>query len=264
MPSFALPGLDLHYEVRGDGRPLLLIAGLASDSMSWLTVWNDLSGRRRAIAPDNRGAGRTRPQDGPVSVDEMADDCAALLRHLRAGQASVVGHSMGGLVAQRLALRHPGRVDRLVLAATGAAADPRDIALFRDMADKLDAGEDPARWFRRFFDVIFTRRFMADPANVEAATKWATDYPYAQSPRAFRLQVEALAAFPGVADAARIAVPALVLTGSEDVLFPPAEGEALARRIPGATFKVIDGAAHAIHTEQPKAFVDAVMGFIGP
>lgn len=261
MPSIDLPDATLHYEERGAGSPLLLVAGLASDSMSWLPVWNELGSHHRIVAPDNRGAGRTRPQDGPASIDAMADDCAALLAHLGIARAAVVGHSMGGFVAQRLALRHPRLVERLVLVATGARASPAAVALFGDLADRLDGGEDPSRWFRRLFDAIFTRRFLADPANVDAATRWALDYPYKQSPLAFRRQVEAIAAFDGDAGLAHIAAPTLVLAGREDALFPPDAMQAFAGRIAGARFEAIDGAAHAVHTEQPKAFVDAVGPF---
>lgn len=262
MPSLDLPGVSLHYEAQGAGAPLVLVAGLASDSMSWLPVWSALDARHRVIAPDNRGAGRTRPQDAPASIDAMADDCAALLAHLAIGRAAVLGHSMGGFVAQRLALRHPALVERLVLVATGSRASPANVARFRDLADRLDAGEDPARWFRRLFDVIFTRRFLADPANVDAATRWALDYPYPQSPRAFRRQVDAIAAFDGEPGLPRIAVPTLVLAGSEDALFPLDETRAFAGRIPGARFEAIDGAAHAVHTERPEAFVDAIARFV--
>jgi pimeloyl-ACP methyl ester carboxylesterase len=262
MPSIDLPDASLHFEQQGTGSPLLLVAGLASDSMSWLTVWNELGSRYRVVAPDNRGVGRTRPQDGPASIDAMADDCAALLAHLKIGRAAVVGHSMGGFVAQRLALRHPRLVERLVLVATGARPSPADVALFRDLADRQDAGEDPARWFRRLFDVVFTPRFLADPANVDAATRWALDYPYPQSPSAFRRQVEAIAAFDGTAGLAQIAAQTLVLAGREDVLFPLDGMQAFASRIAGARFEAIDGAAHAVHTEQPRVFVDAIARFV--
>ncbi|CAG0973000.1 partial Putative non-heme bromoperoxidase BpoC, partial [Gammaproteobacteria bacterium] len=80
MPTLDLPDLSLHYEDRGSGPPLLLVAGLASDSFSWLPVATPLAARFRTIMPDNRGVGRTRPQDGPCSIDAIADDCAALLR----------------------------------------------------------------------------------------------------------------------------------------------------------------------------------------
>lgn len=255
--------MSLHCEQQGSGGALLLVAGLASDAMSWLSVWKDLGARRRVIAPDNRGVGRTRIHDATVSIDAMADDCAALLDHLGLARAAVLGHSMGGFVAQRIALRHPGLVERLVLVATGSRAPAASVARFRDLADRFDAGEDRSRWFRRLFDLVFTPRFLADPANVEAATRWALDYPWPQSAQAFRQQVEAIATFDGDADLARLAVPVLVLSGRDDVLFPVPTARHLAGRIAGARFEVISGAAHAIHTEQPRAFVDAVMRFLG-
>ena len=262
MPTLALDDVALHYEVRGRGPPLLLLAGLASDSLSWLTVGEPLAARFRTIAPDNRGVGRTRPQEGPASVDAMAEDCAALLDHLGVARADVIGHSMGGFVAQRLALRHPARVRRLVLAGTDAAPGAANVARFADLADRRDAGEPLPAWFRRLFDTIFTQRFRSDPTNIDAALRWALDYPFPQSALAFRRQCEAVAAFDGRADLARIAAPALVVAGREDVVFPEEACRSLAAGLAGAKFVMIDGAAHAIHTEQPKAFVDAVAAFL--
>jgi pimeloyl-ACP methyl ester carboxylesterase len=263
MPVLERPDVAVHYETRGTGAPLLLVAGLASDSSSWLTVWQPLASRFRVVAPDNRGAGRTRPQDAPASIDAMADDCAALLDHLGIRRAHVLGHSMGGFVAQRLALRHPARVDRVVLAATGASPGAENVARFGDLADGLEGGEAPDAWLRRLFAMIFTRRFLADPSNAEAALRWALEYPYPQGAAGFRRQVEAIAAFDGHADLAGLAAPALVIAGAEDVLFPVAGVAAFAAALRSSRFVAIDGAAHAIHTEQPGAFVDAVASFLG-
>ena len=263
MPDLARPGVSLHYETRGSGTPLLLVAGLASDALSWLPVAEPLASRWRTIAPDNRGVGRTLPQDVPVDVDTLADDCAALLDDLGVACADVLGHSMGGFVAQRLALRHPDRVGRLVLVATGDGAGARNVERFFALADRLDAGEDPAAWFRSLFDAIFTRRFLSDPAMVGLALRWALEYPFPQSAAGFRRQCEAIAAFDARADAGSIAHPALVVAGREDVLFPPDRCAAFAGSLPHARSIVIEGAAHAVHTEQPKAFVEAVEGFLG-
>jgi pimeloyl-ACP methyl ester carboxylesterase len=263
MPVLERPGVAIHYETRGAGTPLLLVAGLASDFSSWLTVWQPLASRFRVVAPDNRGAGRTRPQDAPASIDAMADDCAELLDHLGIERAHVLGHSMGGFVAQRLALRHPARVERMVLAATGASPGADNVARFGELAAGLERGEAPDAWLRRLFAMIFTRRFLADPFSAEAALRWALEYPYPQGAAGFRRQVEAIAAFDGEADLARIAAPALVIAGAEDVLFPVAGVAAFAGALRGSRFMAIDGAAHAIHTEQPSAFVDAVASFLG-
>jgi pimeloyl-ACP methyl ester carboxylesterase len=262
LPEIPRPGVTLHYETRGRGAPLLLVAGLASDALSWLTVAEPLASRYRTIAPDNRGVGRTLPQDVPVDVDTIADDCAALLDHLGVAQADVLGHSMGGFVAQRLAARHPDRVRRLVLVATGHRAGERIVDRFFALADRLDAGEDRATWFRSLFEAIFTRRFLSDPAMVDLALRWAIEYPFAQSAAGFRRQCEAMAAFDSREDVRAIAHPALVVAGREDVLFPPERCAAFAAALPGARSAVIEGAAHAVHTEQPRAFVEAVVGFL--
>jgi pimeloyl-ACP methyl ester carboxylesterase len=263
VPSLARPGLSLHYEVRGRaGAPLLLIAGLASDVMSWSTVAAPLASRFRTVALDNRGVGRTRPQDGPSSIDAMADDAVALLDHLGIERAHVLGHSMGGFVAQRLALRHPSRVHRLVLAGTGAAPGAANVARFDDLARRLEAGEPPETWFPRLFAMIFTRRFLATPESADAALRWALDYPFPQSAAGFRRQCDAMEAFDGTQDVAAIATPALVLAGREDVVFTPEACAAFAARLPRARLVVLDGTAHAIHTEQPEAFVDAVASFL--
>ena len=262
MPDLARPGVTLHYETRGRGTPLLLVAGLASDALSWLTVAEPLASRWRTIAPDNRGVGRTLPQDVPVDVDTLADDCAALLDHLDVSRANVLGHSMGGFVAQRLALRHPDRVERVVLVATGERAGERNVARFFALADRLDAGEDPATWFRSLFEAIFTRRFLSDPATVDVALRWALEYPFPQGAAGFRRQCEAIAAFDARADARSITHPALVVAGREDILFPPDRCAAFAAALPHARSVVIEGAAHAVHTEQPKAFVEAVAEFL--
>src|SRR5690242_10345059 len=111
MPQFAHDRASIHYEIVGEGKPLLLIAGIASDSASWGPLLPLLSGRQ-LILIDNRGCGQTKVE-GPVEVAEMADDCAALVDHLGFGAVDVVGHSLGGHIALDMAARHPAQVTRL-------------------------------------------------------------------------------------------------------------------------------------------------------
>jgi 3-oxoadipate enol-lactonase len=262
MPCLAVNGVDLYYEDRGSGSALLLVAGLASDSQSWPLVLPGLAARHRVITLDNRGAGRSTPPDGPLGIAGMADDCAALLHGLGVERAHVVGHSLGGFVAQSLAARHPQRVAKLVLAATAARSSARDAALFTDMAAAFEAGEDPARWYRNFFYWLFTPQFFAERTRVDAAIAWALGYPWAPPAASFRRQVNALATFDGRDGLARIAAPTLVLAGAQDLLFPVPECEAFARAIPGARFAVVADAAHAIHAEQPEAFNRRVLEFL--
>jgi len=262
MARLAVNGVDLYYEERGNGAPLLLIAGLASDSQSWLPVLPGLAERFRVITVDNRGSGRTAPLDATTSIGTMADDCAALLGHLRLEAAHVLGHSMGGFVAQDLALRYPASVAKLVLAATASRSSKRNEDLFTGWADALDAGAAPDRWFRNLFYWIFSARLFEDPRAVGDFVRFAVEYPYPQTARAFRNQIEAIARFDGTGQLSRIAAPTLVVAAAEDLLFPMEACKQLARSIGGAELAVVDAAGHSLHVEQPADFNQQVLRFL--
>jgi len=254
-------GVELYCEVHGDGPPFLLIAGLASDSQSWLPVIPALAKRNAVIACDNRGSGRTTPPDAEITIALLAEDCAALIERLGHRRVHVLGHSMGGLVAQALAAQHPELVDRLVLVGTAAWISKRNARLLRDMAFLLESGTDPAVWFRILLPWLFTRRFFENDAAVKEAVRYALEYPYPQSPDQFRRQVEAACRFEPI-DTAQVRAETLVLTGAEDLLLPPDEGRRLAERLPNARFSTIAGAAHSIHMEAPDAFARAITQFL--
>lgn len=261
MPALRHDGVDLWYEVRGDGPPLLLVAGLAADGSYWLPALDALAQRHRVVLVDNRGSGRTAPLDAPTSIGAMADDCIALVRHLGLPKVALVGHSMGGMIALDCAVRHPDAVDRLVLVATGAKASARDNDLFAGWASLFPA-IDRGLWFRNLFYWVFTSRFFDDRKAVDALVQLASGYPYQQTPEALANQVRAIAAFDGTAALARLRARTLVIAGREDLLFPLAASAAFARSIPHATFAPIDGAAHSIPMEFPQEFARRMLAFL--
>ncbi len=262
MPHVRLNGIELYHELHGDGPPLLLIAGLASDSQSWLPVVEPLARRFRLVVPDNRGCGRTRWDGSPISMEQMADDCAALLDALDLPPAHVIGHSMGGMIALELAARHPARVDRLVLAGTGALA-PRGAAVLTDLAAARDAGLPKELWFRLLFPWLYGSAFFADPAAVDEAARLAAGYPYLQSDEAYRAQFAAVRGYRGRSQAlARVRAAALVLCGADDLLIPPAGSERSFAALASGTVRVLPGAAHSMHWDAPAAFVAAVEEFL--
>ncbi len=257
-----LNDIELYYEVHGDGPPLLLVAGLASDVSSWQTVLPALSEHFRVIVVDNRGIGRSVPEDAPVSVDLMADDCAALIDYLGYGPVHVLGHSMGGFTALSLAARYPDRVKKLVLAATGEKSSSRNTLLFSDLADLYEREEDPAGFFRTVFYWIFSPAFFEDKDTVKGAVEFALSYPFPQAPVSFRNQVNAIAAFDGRNLAVSVSAPALVLSAAEDLLFASSAGRELAEKLPRGKYLSVEGAAHSIHAEKPKEFAEAVVSFL--
>lgn len=253
MPFFSHNDVTLYYEVHGSGPPLVLLAGLASDSQSWLPLLPLLSEHYTVVVLDNRGVGRST-QECSISIPLMVDDTMALIRHLELKKVSLLGHSMGGMVALECALRYPEIVQCLMLAATTARNSNRNNLLFTDWAIAYAAGSNPAAWFRTVFAWIFTERFFDNQPLVDAAVQYLLAYPWPQSAGAFRRQTEAIATFDATALLASVAVPVLVLAGQQDILMPLSAAEQLAEHIPGARLVVVEHAAHSIHTEQPELF----------
>jgi pimeloyl-ACP methyl ester carboxylesterase len=262
MPNTVLNGVDLYYEIHGKGTPLMLVAGLASDSQSWQPVISDLSRHYLVITPDNRGVGRTRPQDIEISIQQIADDCIALIRYLGLSSVDLLGHSMGGFVAMDLAIRYPHCVNKLILAGTSASNSMRNNSLFANWASCLEARMDAGLWYRNIFYWIFSARFFENEEALSDAIRFAIEYPYPQSVIAFRKQVKAIANYDCKEGLSKITSKTLVISGKEDLLFPTEVGAGLAQAIQGAVFFVIDKAAHSIHMEQPQAFTDCVLDFL--
>jgi 3-oxoadipate enol-lactonase len=262
MPSFAHGGIATHYERKGQGRPLMLIAGLAADNAFWAPSVDPLAARFDVVMPDNRGGGRTTPLDATTSIRAMADDCIALADHLGLATFSLAGHSMGGMIAQEIAIRHPGRIDRLVLAATSPCATPRDNALFAAWS-ALFAVVERSLWFRNLFPWVLSPAFFDKPPSLDVLVQLAVTYPYQQTPQALAGHVRAIAGFDARAGLSSIAARTLVMAGTRDLVFRIEDAAAFARSIPGATFAPIEGAAHSFPIETPADFTQRVAHFLG-
>lgn len=261
MPILNRDGVELYYELHGSGPPLLLVAGLASDCLSWQPVAAGLAAQCTVILLDNRGVGRST-QTCETGISLMADDCVALLQHLGVLKASILGHSMGGMVALEVAMRYPEQVDRLILVASAARNPARNNQLFRDWADQYESGADRAAWFRTLFAWIFRSSFFDDQTQVDAALFYLQSYPWPQLPAAFRAQVEAIAGCDLTNLLHNVRHQTLVLAGSDDIMLPLSCSRYLAARIPSASLTVIEEAAHSVQVDQPERFVQEILAFL--
>ena len=257
MPQFEHDRASLHYEVVGEGKPVLLVAGIASDGASWGPLVPLLAGRQ-LILVDNRGCGQTKVE-GPIELREMADDCAALLEQLGLGAVDVVGHSMGGHIALDLAARHPEHVARLVTLTSGTISASARV-LFHDMA-RLYFTMVPQDWFRLLYQWLFSEPFFSSEATVAAAALGSVSYRHRQSPGDFARQVAAVDRF-GAIDLAPVACPVLALSAELDLLAPPRAVAQLHRAIAGVEFATIAAAAHSIHWEKPVETAAAINAFL--
>jgi pimeloyl-ACP methyl ester carboxylesterase len=261
MPTVRLNGVEIYYELRGAGPPLLLIAGLAGDSLSWLPVRNALAARFQLILLDNRGSGRSA-QDVPISVELLAADCAALLDALETPRAHVLGHSLGGMAALELAARRPDLVDRLVLAGTGAIGG-LGRSVFADLAAARMHGLPSVTWFRLLFPWLFRPAFFDNPAAVAEAARLSAEHPWPQRDAAFAAQLAAGLEYAGFANAAsRVRAPTLELHGALDRLMPERTAGRVFEAITVRHRVVLDEAAHALHWDAPDAFVRETVAFL--
>ena len=252
----------LYYEIHGEGTPLLLIAGLGSDVSSWRGVIAGLSKHFQVIAFDNRGAGRSEVPETGYAVGQMANDAVRLLDHLKIEKAHILGHSLGGYIAQAIAIDHPGRVVLLVLESTAATSSERNNALFLNFYRELQNGGDMAAWIREWAQWLFSPRSLARKTLMDAFVKKGVRYAYAQKASGFKGQIDAVASFDSREGSGRIKAPTLVIHGEKDILILPKEAEALSKGISGSIFHCIKDAAHCIHIENRDLFVKAVGEFL--
>ncbi len=241
-------GLALAVDVTGDGPPVLFVHGFPLDRTLWRPVMATLTGWRR-IAPDLRGMGLSDAPETGYTIAEYADDLVALLDALHVDRAIVCGLSMGGYVAFDMLRRHPGRIQGLILANTRAGADDaegrarRDAMIARVRRDGTGfLGEDMVP------KLLATTSVQTMPDVVRHVAAMVTGSPpdgIAGALAAMRDRPDSVDLLP------RIAVPTLVVAGSDDQLIPLAESRAMAGAIPDAHFAVIPSAGHLAPLEQP-------------
>jgi pimeloyl-ACP methyl ester carboxylesterase len=259
MATAELDGLTLHYEETGSGPAVLLIAGIPALASDWGPVAHGLArAGHRPIAYDNRGSGASTVTPGPYTTAVMAADAVALLDALQIERADVFGMSMGGMVAQELALNAPDRVHRLVLGCTHAgiahAARPaKDVG--RAFALKTDD------WGLRMATLApFAFARDVDPALIDALI--AKKSSEAQDPVGYQAHIDAVLGHDAADRLAEIRAPTLILTGDDDQVIPGASSELLARRIPDATLHTIAGAGHLFFIERPAETLALLTAFL--
>ena len=269
MPTAQLSGIDIYYEEHGSGDPLLLIMGFGGHSLAWIMQVPALAKQFRVITLDNRGVGRSSVPPGPYTTRQMADDAAALLDHLDIERAHVVGWSMGGMIAQELALGYPQKVDRLVLLASVARTRPYAENWLRyatQSAELVKSGAlDPTGALLGGMPWMFTPAFLSQPDLVQAAIAQSLADPFPPTPEGIAAQAEACRAhaFGDALDRlTEIAAPTLVLVGAEDILTPAVYSREMADRIPGARLQILEKGGHGMPLEHPQQVNDALLAFL--
>lgn len=262
MPVASIRDLNMYYEDTGKGDPLVLIMGLSGDLKGWALQVPDLAKHFRVITIDNRGAGRSSAPDKPYSIAQMADDTAALLTHLGIESAHVVGFSMGGCIAQELALKHRAKVKKLILLASAAYIDGYSEAIINAWISVRRSNLSREHIARLSACWIYSPEFLEDRARLDRAIQNNLANPVPQQDHAFMRQAAALLAFDSRERAKDIKPETLIIACEDDNLLPPRNSERLSKLIPGSKLVTLPG-GHIGMVEHAPEFNAAILEFLG-
>lgn len=259
MSHLTVGGRRLFHQRRGSGEPLLLIQGMSGTHLAWGEPFlTELERDFDVVAYDHRGIGRSDPVEDPFTIAELAADAAGVLDELGWESAHVVGISMGGMVAQELALAHPERIRTLTLGCTYCGGAGSSLAP-QSTIEKLSAGMlsgDRELAIRNGFEVNVSAAFAAGAGHYDAFRAMAKSLP-APVP-VIMLQMQAIAAHDTSARLPSLDRPTLVIHGDEDAMIPVANGRMIASLIPGARLEILEGVGHMFWWEQPARSAELV------
>ena len=252
MPIVKAGAVNLSYDTFGAGEPLLLIMGFGAPGIAWMPVLPMLS-RFKCIYFDNRGTGNSEKPAGPYTVPDMADDAAGLLDALGIESAMVYGISMGGMIAQELALRHPGKVSKMVLGCTttgGPEAIPPEEETIASLLSAMKLmSTDPERAIDILLPVVHPPDFVAAHPEVKQMALMGAAMIPPTPPEVIDRTLEGIGQFNSYDRLSQVKCPVLIVHGERDILIKPANAELLKSRLPQAEVFMIPNAGHNFFAE---------------
>ena len=260
MPTLEIADASLHYEITGNGAPLLLIPGLGQTCRTWDPIVPILAEHYSVIQVDNRGIGDSVAKRPALSLGDHSSDFVELLDAFQIDQAHVMGISFGGVLAQRFSSDHPQRVDRLVLVSTTNRSHP----YLRSMAALLGHAirRFPLEMYFRTVELLGNspQFFDAHEAEIMAALPMHLNDRLTRAVLTRQLHCLSTATCASVERI--ITAPTLVIAGEYDALIPNCYGKELASELPDARFVLIDGCGHNPIIERPDLLASLVIQFL--
>jgi pimeloyl-ACP methyl ester carboxylesterase len=262
VPKVSVNGLQLYYEIEGDGAPVVLIPGFAAGRWIWFKQTEELSRNFRVIIFDPRGVSASDKPEGVQTIELLADDVAHLLQTIGIESADIVGASFGGFVAQEFALKYPAMTRKLVLCCTSFGG-PNHVAPAPETLQALAStkGLNSEERMRANLLLAFTPEYVqteVDEVDRVVKLRAANEVPE----HIYLSQLQAAMSFNTEPRLKGIKSPTLVLSGDADVIVPVQNSRNLASKIPGAQLQIIEGGSHTFFIEQAGEFNRIVTEFL--
>ncbi len=266
MPEVEANGITIHYDIAGSGDPVVLISGLGYGLWQWYKMVPGLAEHFQVITFDNRGAGQTDKPPGPYTVQILAADTAELLKAIGVEKAAIVGHSMGGFVAQEMAINYSDMVSKLVLASTNFGG-PNHIPVTPEaMAVLSDRSGDPVELVKRGVAIATAPGFVeAEPDVLQELIDYRLSVPV--PPDAYNAQLQVGLGLLSVEACFEnklkdVSVPTLILFGEHDKVVPPGNAELLDKQLPFSQIHILSNAGHMFPMEVPEEAVKVLVEFL--
>lgn len=267
MPKVTSNGIELYYEIHGSGPTLVLIAGLGYGCWYWGKIAAELKDDFQVVIFDNRGAGQSSQPDGPYSVPMLAADTAGLLDALDLKESIILGHSLGGFIAQELVVSRPDLVGKLILASTNHGGMKVIPITPEALAVMMDREGDPVELVKRGIDIACAPGFMEkNPLVVQELVEYRFTNPVPAAQ--YQAQVAAGAGTAAYTDdqvdqrLGAVKVPTLILSGEFDRVVPPGNADLMAGKIPDSKVVIIPNTGHMFPIEDPQTAAREIKDFL--
>jgi pimeloyl-ACP methyl ester carboxylesterase len=260
MPKAKVNGIDIFYEIEGEGEPLVLLAGYTCDLSLWVWVKTYLAKHFQLILVDNRGVGKSGIAGGPYSAEQMANDTQQLIQQIGYTKVHVVGHSMGSSITQVMARKYSQLINKIVLVNTYVKTRPVSSLAMLNLINMRIDGVSIKKRAQSAMPWVCSNEYVSDPKNVEAYVNSAQTYNQKLDGQIG--QFEAVSAFDSSKWAQLIKVPTLIIAGEEDILTPIEESIRLNKMIKDSQLIIMPKQAHLIPIERPKELAHHIIHFL--
>lgn len=263
MATINVKGVNIYYEIHGQGNPLVLIAGYTCDHTFWGAMLDDLARKFQVLVFDNRAVGQTKDDGALFTLEDMAEDTMTLVQQLGIVQPHILGQSMGGAIAQIIAKKYPDKINKLIVLNSASKFNTRTVKAIESLLNLRKENISLDLLIETGMPWFFSSDYLSNPENIVSFKESIKNNPYPQSVEDQERQCKNIPTFDSHDWINEIKATALVIAAEEDIIVLSAESQQLAKDIPNAQFIIIPG-GHSSPLEQPKELNKAIFNFLLP